>query len=683
MYREFTLLSAALLLATIGDGRAQESGTGTIDEIQVTGTRRAVDTGDVSAALTIVSSEEIAAGKLMTDALAAEVGIFVQQTTPGQGAAIIRGLKGSELLHIVDGFRLNNAIFRNAPTQYLALVSPGTADRIEIVRGAPTSLYGSDAAGGVVQVLSRFPAFEVDAADYRRDVFVAYDSAESAKIVRASLDAGNRKLAGLISAEYMDTGDRRVGGGGRIRPSAFTSKGARIALVANPDESQSWLLDYQFARQPGTPRIDELVPGFGQTDPSSSEFLFAPNERQFAHLRYTRDEGLWSAKWALDAGWQRIVDDRINRDFQSVLRRHESNRSDLYGVTLSASGVRDYGSWIVGTEVYHDRVASERFEEDTTGGPLRSVQSRFPDGSTVDQAAVFGNLLRRFGERNTLSGGIRFSTIDVELARTSLSPAATVGLNDFSGEIGWINDLSDTVQLLVNIGNGFRAPNVFDLGTLGARPGNRFNIPNTGLTSERVTQFDAGLRFRNDRMRAETVLYRLHYTDRITSVLTGETTPEGRDIVQSRNLETADIWGVEAGLDYQIGENLLFAGVINYTFGEQTEESGATVAGDRIPPLNGQASLRYDVTPELATEALILFAGRQDRLSPRDVRDVRINPEGTAGWSVLNLEASWYPDDRWLITLAIRNLLDRSYRSHGSGIDAPGRSLAASMQFVW
>ena len=52
-------------------------------------------------------------------------GVFLQQTTPGQGAAIIRGLKGSEVLHLVDGFRLNNAIFRNAPTQYLALVAPG------------------------------------------------------------------------------------------------------------------------------------------------------------------------------------------------------------------------------------------------------------------------------------------------------------------------------------------------------------------------------------------------------------------------------------------------------------------------------------------------------------------------------------------------------------------------------
>jgi hypothetical protein len=56
--------------------------------------------------------EEIRGAKIITDALAAQPGVFLQQTTPGQGAAIIRGLKGSEVLHIVDGMRLNNAIFR-------------------------------------------------------------------------------------------------------------------------------------------------------------------------------------------------------------------------------------------------------------------------------------------------------------------------------------------------------------------------------------------------------------------------------------------------------------------------------------------------------------------------------------------------------------------------------------------
>ena len=133
-----------------------------LDEVLVTATRRTASTVDISSALTLVNSEAVREQKLLTDALADNVGVFLQQTTPGQGAAIIRGLRGSSILHLVDGMRLNNAIFRSAPTQYFALVPTSAVERVEVIRGTPASLYGSDAVGGVVQVVTRSSAFRVD-----------------------------------------------------------------------------------------------------------------------------------------------------------------------------------------------------------------------------------------------------------------------------------------------------------------------------------------------------------------------------------------------------------------------------------------------------------------------------------------------------------------------------------------
>ena len=343
---------------------AQYSEPDPIEEIQVTATRRPTELRNVSAALSIITTDEIREVKLTTDALAAQTGVYLQQTTPGQGAAIIRGLKGSEILHIVDGLRLNNAIFRNAPTQYLALVSPSVVGRIEVLRGAPASLYGSDAVGGVVQVLSRMPKFDGAETDYKRAVFVRFDTAEIGRAMHASFDAGNRSLAGLISIDYLETGNRRTGSGERIGSTGYESKGARLAVSSTPDEDRSWLFDIQYVKQPATARIDELVPGFGQTEPSSSQFLFAPNERLFAHVRHTRAGGWLAADWSVDVGWQRIVDDRITRNFESTIRNRETNQSDLIGLTATASQDTGQGSWIVGGEYYHDTVASHRFEED-------------------------------------------------------------------------------------------------------------------------------------------------------------------------------------------------------------------------------------------------------------------------------------------------------------------------------
>ena len=611
----------------------------------------------------------------MTDALKMQPGVFLQQTTPGQGAVIIRGLKGSEVLHLVDGFRLNNAIFRNAPTQYLSLVAPGGVDRIEVVRGAPASLYGSDAVGGVVHVLSRIPSF--DSQGSRGSAYLGFDTADLGQIVRASYETGNKHVAGLISGEYLDTGNRRIGGGPRVSPTAYESRGARIALSTTPNDASSWLFDLQFARQPSTPRVDELVPGFGQTEPSSSEFLFSPNDRLFAHIRHTRNNGWWSADWTFDAGWQQIVDDRISRNFGSQLRRHEQNSSDLFGVTASAAKELDHGSWIVGAELYHDRVESQRIEEDIVGGQRSIIQPRFPDGASVDQAAIFGNMLHRLGNRHTVSGGLRFSAIDTDLATSSTNQDAV------SGDLGWLFDATEQTQLIANIGFGFRAPNVFDLGTLGERPGNRFNIPNPDLDAERITQFDAGIRHHATQWSLEIILFALHYTDRISSVLTGAVTADGRDIVQSRNVASADIRGIEGSIALTLWPLWTADLIVNYLHGEQTDNDGTENPADRIPPFNGRLSFRYQASNSVIIEPYFLFAGSQDRLSPRDARDVRINPAGTTGWVTVNIAASWQVGERWRASAGVENILDKQYRLHGSGIDATGRNLLLSLRYSW
>jgi outer membrane receptor protein involved in Fe transport len=233
---------------------------------------------------------------------------------------------------------------------------------VEVLRGTPTSLYGNDAVGGVVQLVTRVPRFESNETEVRGEAFASFDTAELGKTARATVDFGNRAFASSFSAEYFKTGNRRTGSGERIGPSGYDSKAARLLLSATPAEDRSWLFDVQYLEQPETPRVDELVPGFGQTEPSSSEFLFAPNRRVFVHGKYTRADGLAGLDWNTDVAWQRVDDDRVTREFEASEQRRESNRSDLYGLTLSGARTTDAGSWIVGVEYYHDRVSSDRVE---------------------------------------------------------------------------------------------------------------------------------------------------------------------------------------------------------------------------------------------------------------------------------------------------------------------------------
>ena len=680
MTKARTLIPVLLGTLTCADVLAEQY---RLDEILVTATRRTVSIAEVSSGLTLVDGASARDQKLVTDALAVEVGVFLQQTTPGQGAPIIRGLKGSSVLHLVDGIRLNNAIFRSAPTQYFALVPTGAVERIEVLRGTPASLYGSDAVGGVVQLVTRVPRFDSEQTAYRGEVYAAYDTAELGRMLSGTIDAGNSRIATSFSADLLETGDRRTGSGERIGPSGYESRAARWVLAGRPDENRSWLFDVHYLEQPETPRVDELVPGFGQPEPSSSEFFFKPNRRVFVHGKYGHEDGALGLDWNVDLAWQRIDDDRTSRDFEATDRRYESNRSDLYGLVASGSRVSDSGSWVAGVEAYLDEVSSRRSEENLVDGQVTVLTPRFPDGSEIERFALFGNTERYVSERNILSGGLRVSHENVSLPATPVSVAASVDVTDTSGDIGWLFNASEDWQVVANAGFGFRAPNVFDLGTLGNRPGNRFNIPNPELDSERVIQFDAGVRYSGDRARFELMVYTLDYSDRITSVLTGDVTPEGRDVVQSVNAADSTIRGFEGGAGFDISDAISVDAVLNYTWSEQRVPGSPAEPGDRIPPLSGRLNVGYDAGGDFRLDAWLRFAGEQDRLSARDAGDIRIDPNGTSGWGILGARGTWDVRGGWQFMLGIDNVLDKRYRVHGSGLDAPGRNFMVSLRKTW
>jgi hemoglobin/transferrin/lactoferrin receptor protein len=654
-----------------------------IDEVLVTVKRRASSLRDISMPVSLVAGEDVQTQKILTDALSAISGVFLQQTTPGQGAAIVRGLKGSAVLHLVDGIRLNNAIFRSAPTQYLALVPTSGIERLEVIRGTPTSLYGSDAIGGVVQVITRIPKFDSENFDVRADAMVSFDTAEDGQMLNATLDFGNRRYAASLSGEYRTTGDRRIGGGDVIKPSAYDAKAVRMLLFASPTTGKSWLLDLHYLEQPHTPRVDELVPGYGQTLPSSAEFAFKPNERAFVHLRRTSDAGVLGLDWTTDLAWQRIVDDRSTRDLGSADRIEESNSSDLSALTISASQNSDTGSWVVGADLYHDRVRSSRSSTDIETLLSQQLAPRFPDDSTIQQFALYGNVDRQLTDRQLMSVGVRYSSVGIKLPSSAGVEATDLDVNDLSGDIGWVYELSESSQLFANVGYGFRAPNIFDLGSLGSRPGNRFNIPNTSLNSEHVVQGDFGLRVQRKSWDAEVAFFALDYDDRITPALTGDLTSSGRDVVQSVNAANATLRGAELELNMVFANHLSARVLLNYTRGDQSMPDIGNEPADRIPPLNGRLQIMYGSGRAWQLDGWLNFAAKQERLSARDIRDVRVNPDGTSGWGTVGLRVLFDTADSWRFSLGLDNVLDKKYRTHGSGIDGVGRNLSVNIRKTW
>jgi hemoglobin/transferrin/lactoferrin receptor protein len=669
-----TPLAALLLAAAPPPEEASR-----LDGIVVTAGRSEQRSTRVAPAVTALDAGQIErkAPQTVAELLRGQVGAYVQQTTPGQGNVIVRGLKGSEVLHLVDGVRLNNAFFRNAPNQYLALVDAQQVERVELVRGPLSTLYGGDAMGGVLQLFTPEPRFAGSDWQSRGRLRLGGGTADDMRLLHVRQAWGREGLGFSAALTRQDYGERRVGSGERLPFTGFEAEAASLRWLYAPSSVNEWLLGVDLSRQPSTPRHDALVPGFGQSQPENAEFAFEPNQRRLFHLRqrWLASSPLWdSLQWQLAR--QVVDDDRRSRDFGSSVLSREQNRSTQDSFSAQANRSFDSGSDLVyGGEWLDDTVRSARQRRNlASGGPWQPATARYPDGSRMRSAALYGQIGWALGQRTRLNAGLRYSRYRVNLPAADRGVGVDLGFEDLSGSLGLVQRLDRGLSLVANLGRGFRPPNVFDLGTLGARPGNRFNLPNPDLGPERLLGADLGLKLERGPWQGEAFVFRSRYADRIGSVLLGQTDEAGRELVQSRNALRMDLSGVEAGLRYRAADWSL-GGSLTWTRGDERLD-GSRDPADRIPPLAGRIDFAWTPTGAAWDAGLSLrYADRQDRLSPRDVLDPRIDPAGTPGFVVFDAQLTRRLREGLDLRLRLDNLGDRRYREHGSGLDEAGRNL--------
>ncbi len=659
-----------------------------VSQVFVTASRKHQRVENLATAISVVTKAEILEKNttLLPDLLREEAGVYIQQTTPGQGIPIIRGLKGSENVHLIDGMRLNTAFFRNSPNQYLALVDPFMTEQIEIIRGPASVLYGGDALGGVINVITHTPSFQGDDWQSLGEMFVSYDSADQKTLSHLSFDFGNEKIATTLGLSYQDIGVRTIGGGDKIPFTAYISKAFNNKWVFNLSENKQLKFDVQYLTQPATPRVDDLVAGYGQTQPDSSLFLYSPNQRQFVHLSFA-DASAASlydeANYQL--AWQLIKDHRTRSAFDSEAITHEQNESALFSFQTSFNKqFSDTFDAVYGLDFYNDIISSAK--QRTISGISSIEDPRFPDDSSMRHVGLFADFTTVVGDHD-LTLGFRYSDYKIDLNTDNSGNSVNINndilnLNDLTWHVSWLFHLDDDNRLFANLGRGFRPPNIFDLGQVGERPGNRFNVINTQVKPETVHTLDIGWKRFGNAWNVDFTLFYSQYKDKIASVETGEVTAAGQIIVQSQNINDVVLYGLESSFKYLFENQGQLKAVVNYTWGEETLNSISEPA-DRIPPLNGFIGYSKPINDKWSINPKIIFADTQDRLSSRDIRDPRIHPNGTGGFVTYNLYFNWKLSDTSKVRFGLQNIFDKKYREHGSGLEAAGRNFHASFNHLF
>lgn len=616
------------------------------------------------------------AAAALGDHLVGASGIAIQRTGPGQAVPIVRGLIGSAVLVLVDGIRLNNAIFRPAPNQYTSLVDPWHVDSVTVVKGPGSAAFGSDALGGVVDVVSTLPVFSETHWRARSRVALGLATADRSTVGHASFAVGKAGLglSGAVTLEDHD--DLRNGDGERLAPSAYRAWGAQ--LVGHWDRgaaaTTAWLSLYE---QPELPRTDELRAGYGQQTPAAAVWAYQPSRRAVAHVRELR-RGLWGLEGLeLHAAYQRIDDHRRIRDTGDPIELREEIVDHGLSLLARASDTVASTELLGGVEGTHDLVACQRRELDTETGVSEPAPCRFPDGSSMSQLGLFAEARREVGSRLGVRLGLRGGASRLDIAGES---GATVDTLDWAAELGAELRLRAGVSLVGNLGRGFRAPNVNDLAGLGPRPGNRYQEPSASLGNERAFGADLGVRLRRPALTTEAYVFGLRHDDRIEVVSTGRMTDTGRDIVVSDNVGTTTTYGAEALAALSWGQVAL-DGAVSWVRGNKDDLGEGEEPADRVPPLGARVAVRWTPAPNLALDAEVRLAAAQRRLSMRDREDPRINPTGTDGHATVAFGAR-YQWPSLALALRVENLADAQYREHASGIDAPGIDARLLLQWT-
>ncbi|MCG3174820.1 MAG: Vitamin B12 transporter BtuB [Myxococcota bacterium] len=680
-------------------------------KIIVTGSRSALDPFDVARGLSVLDVHDLKllAPRTTPQALHYSTGVWVQRTNHAGGSTFVRGLTGRQVLLMQDGVRLNNSVFRAGPSQYLNTISPFDIQRIEIVRGPGSVLYGSDALAGTINVITTelqpYRSMRWEGVEFLGQTNSSDREKTGGAYTQFSLINTTLRLGG----NYRDFDNVRGGYLTGVQPFTAYQEGALMAKARHDiNDRHYFLLSVSMFRQTNAARTDRYraPKPAARTGEKGTDGRLNKYEEQWNDIVWARYHGDVSRllNYQLFASlvhmreqrsetaipWDNPVADPTRRKLQL-----ETDNVWTLGTGLQFNSRKSW--WLdaaYGAEFYNDWVSSQR-EDASFNGEAMSLDTanayprgRFIDGAGYRQLGVYlQDTLRPFDWWG-ITPGVRFNWIssnvasDPDFGDPSFSEANVVA------SLSTIFHVIDGLNLFAGVHQGFRAPNLDDM--LGQGDfGGGFDLPNPALTSEKSLTFEGGPKWRSGWLHAgvtghvtkyDGLMVRspAKYHDRDKNDL-------GLQYYRRENSTNALIWGVESEATLIPQKNWEVFGNATYTYGVNRDrklenDTGPVKKGEsepisRIPPLNGIFGVRYRfLDPNLVLELAGRWSTRQDRLAISDTTDTRIPTGGTPGFLVFDSRLG-YQHEVFDVSLGVENITNETYRYHGSGVDAPGTNV--------
>jgi hemoglobin/transferrin/lactoferrin receptor protein len=691
---------AAVLAAPVASGddaRDTDVVAQELEAIVVTATRLPMRSFDVPALVSTTDAATIQGllqSRTLPEVLGELPGVAVQKTGHGQGSPFIRGYTGFRNVLLIDGIRLNNSVFREGANQYWNTVDPFSFSRVEVLRGPASVLYGSDAIGGAVNVLSDVGPGEPTGLAPR--LLYRYSGAENSNTVRAESGWHSESLRARGGLTWKDYGDLEGGSEVGTQPrTGYEERDADLRLEYDLSPDTTLAFGYQYVDQDDAWRTHRTIYGISWegTAVGTDRVLSFDQQRQLGYMKL-RHSGIGSAADTVQVSLS------YHLQSEDQYRKRANLRVDELGFDVGTTGLalqfdKLWGNvqLVYGADWYRDQVNSY-FVEFNANGSLRRVHAQGPvaDEATYDLAGVYAQGIVALGPRvtATLAGRYTYAAVDagrVEDPVTFDVYSIDDDWDDFSasGRLGFMPVADGPWMLYAAVSQAFRAPNLSDLTRLDAARSNELEIPSPGLSPEQFVSYEGGVKYSDERWSAQAALFRTDGEDVIVRTPTGRVVG-GLTEVTKVNAAESRVEGFEAQVSWRALPTVLLVAEGAWLDGEADafptgSQQPVREPLDVLTPTAWRLGARWTpVSPRLQLEAVVEHADRQDELSTRDKLDTqRIPPGGTPDWTVLHLRSEWRATERTTLSLAVENLTDEDYRIHGSGVNEPGRNVVASV----
>jgi hemoglobin/transferrin/lactoferrin receptor protein len=524
----------------------------------VTATGTEVDVFSIATPVAVIPEEEIEK-KLpenAVDLFRAQPGVDVNGVGPNQARPIIRGQRGLRVLFMENGLRLNNARRQSDFGEISGLIDMGSVGSVEVLRGPASVLYGTDAIGGVLNLVTKSPAYG-DGSWVAGSLGLGYTDASDGLRAQGYIQGRQEKWAFNLGATYRDSSDYLAAGGsyGDITlpdDTPVNDTGLQddsIYGFLSYDFTDSQLLSFRFNRyragETGFGWVDPLL--LGELDRVQITYPFQDFDRYTMEYNASALQSVLANTARVNLLYQENQRELVNNidaysPFSGPLLFHIGVTTENF-TDLSTLGLRAEASKILGDnhllsyggEYYDDDSFNTDYsftygalamQMDPTLPPEDITPPFFTDEDDIANTPNAENIAFGLFAQDQFLLGSRFSgTVGIRYANTETKAKETSGLDtagldfsddDFVGAVSGVYQATNNLNLVGTLGTAFRAPNIVERLFNGLTPeGSGYQILNPDLQSETSLNWDLGLKYRRMNAIFEIMIFRNEITDGI------------------------------------------------------------------------------------------------------------------------------------------------------------------------